>query len=309
VTHRCRAALLAAAVAAAGAGCADDASTARPEATPPATAAATSTAATTTTGAPGPAVAPPPTTIERTAAGLGATLQQWRDDEVAGRFQVRVDNATGSDLMVDSIVVEWAGFAAPTRSEPRYLVGDGTRVDLAVALPAARCSDPPSFDEALPPGPPVVVVNGTERVPITDVRHVLDRVHERSCTQQAIAHRATVAFGPDWELVEDGGDPVLRGDLVVAPRSTSSVALRGMNGSVLLSIEPEDGLAPAGDRVPVLVGRGGRCDPHALGDSKQTYVFDLALVVDGTEVDTSIVAEPWLQARMGEVIRARCGIS
>jgi hypothetical protein len=67
--------------------------------------------------------------------------------------------------------------------------------------------------------------------------------------------------------------------LVVTRRDTfDAISVTGVDGSVLLFVNwiaPPPTL-PTDDRqleVPIVVTGAGRCDGHALSDSKKTYVF------------------------------------
>jgi hypothetical protein len=246
--------------------------------------------------------------LARNADGIAATLQQWREDEVKGAFQVKIHNGSNDVLTVDTLRVDWDGFASAASSAPAYRVLAGGRVDLAVPTVAARCSNPPSFHETFPDGPAVAVVNGNYNIPITDSEGVLDRMYASSCRQQAVAARVDLRFGDSWQPTEEDEPPALLGTIVVEPTADSTVAISGISGSVLLSLEPATDLSIVDGALPVIVGREGRCDAHALGESKKTYVFQVSLQVDDEPVNVDIAPTEAVKAQMYDVIARRCGL-
>jgi hypothetical protein len=228
---------------------------------------------------------------------LRAAVAQFREDEV--RDQIRVRLAATAPVRVATLRLEWAGLPELPPTAPRYRLAPGVAVDLPVPLGPAACGDPPRADAPVPPVGPtdvtaVVGVAGRggvvveERVPVSDPDATLARVFARACREQALAALVSAQFGPRWEPSRRDGVPVLAGSMDVQRlAATGPVAVTGIDGSVLLEVvpvSPPPWVMDTGSgalSVPVAVTSTGRCDGHALGESKQTYVFDVLVDVAG----------------------------
>jgi hypothetical protein len=130
----------------------------------------------------------------------------------------------------------------------------------------------------------------------------LARHHETTCRQRAAAEAATISFGPDWE---ETAPAVARGRIVMErAASDTEVAVEQVEGTVIFSL---DVLGGTGSDV-VTLERGqdtaavevevsaARCDPHALIESKKTYLFPMWVRV-GDEPATYAILEPEGEAR------------
>ncbi len=243
------------------------------------------------------------------ADNITASLQQWREDEVKGVFQVKLANTGTSALLVHTLSVEWSGFADAATSTPNYRVAAGDRIDLAVPVVEAQCSNPPRFDERTPTARAVAVVNGDRRFAIIDTNGVLDRMYHTSCSRQAVLARVDLRFDDTWTDATVDGIPVLGGRLIVTPRNGEQVTVTGVHGSVLLTLDPVTDLTIHDGGVAIVLGRGGRCDPHALGESKKPFVFPVTLTIDGVVAGIDLSPDEAGKATMFAEVKRRCGLT
>ncbi len=163
---------------------------------------------------------------------------------------------------------------------------------------------------------------GELRVPITDGLQTLTRLHERDCTRRELERRVHLGFAPAaaWTLLDIGGQPVLRGGLVVTRRAyDGDIVLDGAQGSVVLtpSMTPPATspwlTLPAGvntGEVSVDVTISGRCGGHVLGEVKKPYEFEFFVDVGEGLQAYAIDSEPDLQLRFrDEVFFPGCGVT
>lgn len=247
-----------------------------------------------------PVVEPPdlraPVALSDDLHGLSATLQQYREDEVANRIAVKVTSAADTPIEVITLRLDWPGLE-PGAAEPiDYTLFPRTRVDLRVPLTAAICSDPPQVDETLPDAPIAAVAQtdlGEIVFPVTDPEGVLGRIHPRECRRQAVEQAASFELA-GWTDVS-AAPPTMAATLTLTPGSSGvPVTVEAVHGSVLVNVAAEGlpvTLAPGGDRVEIpITATNNRCDSHALGESKKPYLFQVDLLVGDEPV--SYVVEP-----------------
>jgi hypothetical protein len=249
-------------------------------------------------------------------AELSAGVEQYREDEVAGRLQVRM-LATGSrPVSVSAVAVEWPGL----RTEPADIdteLRPGIAADLPVTLGEAVCGPLPE-SLTTDPGPPpaaeptaIVTADGEERrVLIVDRDGVLGRIWRRDCRRQQIAERVSVRFAEEWTRVEGApGAPSARGQLIVEP-SRGTAAVSELRGTVIAALRTEIPLpAVAPVRLPVTVATNGRCTGHVLGEVKKPFDFAVGLTVDGVEVTAAPVRpDQASQQLLREVVEDGCAL-
>lgn len=267
------------------------------------------------------------TTLAFTAAGLGATLERYREDDVPNRVQIQVNSTAAGPVSVTNLRLVWAGFGELPASPATYTVAPGQVVDLPVQVGPAICSTPPKLTEEVPAepavaagtarfgsGPPVEV-----RIPITDTRGVLSRLYVPACRVEAVRHAVTISFGETWTDTEFDGMPATAATLrLERNQGTDPVVVSEIRGSVLLRFRPEK--PPSGTLValargeskaetPVLLVQSGDCRPHALADSKHTF-FLAAVVHIGTsaEVVIDVFPDAAAQLQLTRMINRSCGV-
>ncbi len=250
------------------------------------------------------------------AGEIHVTLEQYRADEVAHRLEIQVTNRGGSAVHVATARIDWPGLADVAATVVDYAVAPGITVDLAVDYGDAVCSDPPLLAEPLPDAPIVIDVVTAEgetlRWPVDDTRGVLARVHGLDCRRQAVAHLVDVRIGGPWTPIASGD--AVTGELRLTRRqATGPARLAGISGSVLLDVAVAPG-APTtmtGDElvIPVVVTSSGRCEAHALADSKKTFDFQVTIELDGVPASISVAPEPADETTVFGPVEVTCGLT
>ena len=99
------------------------------------------------------------------------------------------------------------------------------------------------------------------------------------------------------------------------PGADGTVSVVDLGGSVLLTLRPRDEgvlplrLGPARDvvRLGVVVGSAHRCDPHARGNSSQTFLLSVYVRLDGAPTQRVIVVpDKTTQGRLLALIDRDC---
>jgi hypothetical protein len=251
---------------------------------------------------------------ERPAPGLLASVTQFRPDEGTRNLHAGITNRGGRPVTVTSATVVWSGFSWSTVRVPAEPVPPGQTAAFVVRYGAPHC--------ATRPGAPYLrtVVDGRRLVlPLTvDIPGLLPRLRAHACGEQRLARTASLRLRLARRTVVRGGAEYLPGTVLLRrrPGTSTPVSVVDLGGSVLFDLVPAgEGalpfrLAPA-DRVrrlPVLVGSAGRCDPHARGNSSQTFLFSTYSRLGGGPVVRSIfVPAPSVQQRLWHLLDRACG--
>lgn len=208
---------------------------------------------------------------------LTVSLEQSRDNENRHLIQVVV-RSDGGPTTVTSLQLRGGGFTTvpPTQRVPE-LVDSGTETAFPTAYGTAVCSGTVA---------PTTVALGTttgrrELTLPTDA--LLPRLRARECALDRLAEAVRLSLAD----LHRSGDTVV-GSLVLQRGSRPDpVRLTSTDGSVIFTLRtgplPVD--LPAGAArasVPVTFD-AARCDPHALIESKRTYVFPLYVSLAGAE--------------------------
>jgi hypothetical protein len=293
---------------------------------PPTEAAGTSTtvAASTDSAPDGPAT----TSVSPTAiAGLTAILEQYREDEILNLLQVKASNRSTSSVDVLDLRLDWAGITGNDPVARGVLVSPGQRVDIPINAGRAVCSDPPGADEQPPPtpaaavghasidgGPPVLI-----SIPITDSGKILPKIFPLSCRDQRVQWAAKVSFGTTWtRTTTSDGAPAVRGTVEMQRNhSTEPITLVRLNGSVLLRLVDLSPSSPAAVldagqdslTVPILIEQSGRCESHALAESKKTYLIVLDVGIgDEPPIGDEVAFDIPSRVVLGKMINDSCGV-
>lgn len=247
----------------------------------------------------GGAPAPAASSVE----GLTATLRRYRQDDVEGRIQIQVTNASGSDVVLDELQLRWPGWSEVPPVAGPTLLSPGRIVDLPIPVGMALCTNGAGFEISVPdPAAAVAVataaVDGGPPQPVTiavrDERGVLEGLYRPACEERALGELAELSFGTGWAGTTSEGRPAVSGVLRIVRHGggARTVVLRQMTGTVLLDVEPA---APAGQggpwavlrggeavvELPVVLRQSGDCRPHALAESKHTFFLKATVEVDG----------------------------
>ena len=255
---------------------------------------------------PTPAAGTSPTDAVPAVEGIEAEAVRLRSDVAAGRrLQVRVTDTGAAPFTVTAVALDAPGFTAlPPRAADTGFT-PGRLIDLPVEYGPVDC--------AVAPGPAAarltVVRPGGEaeelRVPLAG--DTLARLHADECAAQAVLAAVDVAV---TDLA--GAGDTLAGDLVLTRRSgDEEVAVTALGPSVVLEPVLADlpaTLRPAADRLRLPVTfDAGRCDPHALAETKQPFVFPLHLTVgDGPDVHLDLPLDDAHRARLQAFLGRVC---
>lgn len=257
-------------------------------------------------------VAPPSPSPQAPPPELEVELTQNRRDLGTRTIQVKVGNSADGAVAIEQVGVEVDGFE-PTEPRPEdALLPPGIRVDLPVTLGESRCD---GTDESA--GEPVVILRvrpeGAEAQDVEmplEASWALDGLFARECAREAVAEAVDLSFGPTWTL--EG--TALRGTVAVERLdSTEPIAVTGVRGIVLYNTRLLDGpftLEAGADRADVPIElTTARCDGHALGESKQSFVMELWVELgDDPERYTTLEADEPARERWLELSRVGCGL-
>lgn len=209
-----------------------------------------------------------------------------RSRAAAGRGVLEVRLRTTGDAAVEVTRLQLIdGRFAPVPPVPKSTTVRPGEVGIITPIPA---SDP--ICEAGPEGRPEMAVSFLAGGVTVDVvvavgdagNDVLTAIHTEECGRRELLAAADLGFGDDWVTVSPA---TARGTIRLA-RTTASepLVLEQVQGTVILSLRVLDGVGdgpvatlPAGEtatEVGVEVS-AARCDPHALIESKKTYVFPM----------------------------------
>jgi hypothetical protein len=251
------------------------------------------------------------------APAMQAQVQQYREDEVAGRLQLGLTNLTSSPVQVRSVQLQWLGLVTQPPTVVNYTFTPGVRADQAVPLGTAKCTRPtPSFTSAKV----VVVFAATgqrEEVPVIESADVLRRVYATTCQAQYLATQLDAAFGKTWTPVSVAGGPALQGVLRLARKGfkgqISIVDLRGTVVLRLLPTHPTDPMAvmpstAAVVSLPVYM-QPARCDLHALGEVKKPFAFVVGVRLgNSVRMPVHLTPDAATKARLWRLIKTGCGV-
>jgi len=298
-----------------------------PPTTAPATTDAPETTAPATTDAPETTVSVPPATPNE--LGLRAVIDQFREDEILHLLQVRVTNTSDRKIRITSVQLVWPGMTVVAPTTRSDLLSPGQVLDVPISYGVAVCKEtPPGVDE-LPPDAPALAA-ATVRpgdtgpdvgtyIPIADQLHIFNRIYAPSCRDQRVQDAASISFGPTWTEVTEDGKPGLAGTIIVERNhGDKPVALTDMGGSVLLSVHATREssaalvtLEPGTTRreLPIVFVESGNCFPHALAESKKTFILPAQVSLDGEPplvYELIIAVED--RAQFGRMINESCGV-
>ena len=260
--------------------------------------------------------------------GLTAILEQYREDEILNLLQVKASNRSTSSVDVLDLRLDWAGItgndplargrprvARPTGRHPDQRRAGGlqrsTRRRRAAAAAPAVAVGHASIDG----GPPVLI-----SIPITDSGKILpeDLPAELSRSAGAVGRRGVLRHDVDPHHDErrgaGGREARWRCGATTAP---TPITLVRLNGSVLLRLV---GLSPstpaavleAGQdslTVPILIEQSGRCEAHALAESKKTYLIVLDVGIgDEPPIGDEVAFDIPSRVVLGKMINDSCGV-
>lgn len=235
---------------------------------------------TTTTAAVEPEPEPEP------VEGLLATVATNRLFVTRHAFGVGLRNVGETPVSVVSVRLD-SGLYEPaaTGAETVLLQPGGRRFVVPVPYGEPRCGDDAD--------PTYAVVVSTDdgrevRVPaIEEFPGAIPRLHERECFTVGVHDQVDFRLGDEW--AQDG--IAITGELLLEQRHPgTAVAVDDVRGNVIFTVDVDRDDRPilrvdddeSTASIPITVS-ADRCDPHAVAEFKQPYVFQSWIAVGGGE--------------------------
>ncbi len=241
----------------------------------------------------------------RTPNPLVVDPLQYRDDISADRLQLQVTNGLGVQLALATAQLRWEGFnSAETALDA--LIGVGQRVDLPVQLEPARCQisgttigRPPATDDA-----EVVftLIDGATRsADVIDADGTLEALFTSACRSTMVAQQITLEFADVRKSTLDGR-PISIATLRLTRKAAAGSVIVESSGNTIpfmlafpavAANTPLVGLAAEASvsEVPVQFLEG-RCDAHAVAESKQSFRFVMQVRLNEDLVVPFVVEPP-----------------
>ena len=240
-----------------------------------------------------------------TVRPLTADPLQYRDDIATGQMQLQLTNHLEEQLQVAGVQFLWEGFDSELRTLDT-LIGVGQRIDLPVSVRAPRCRIEGTTVLAPPPTDSARVVltlaDGTTRTAeVTDADGTAIAIHHAGCERRMIESQVVIGFD-DVRRDEIDGRPMTVAELTLdRVAATSTVRVVAAGNTIPFTLRFPD--LPAASPVLMELPSGreqssarvrfseGRCDAHAVAETKQPFRFVLQLDL-GDGVDHSYVVQP-----------------
>jgi hypothetical protein len=264
-----------------------------------------------------------------------ATLVQLRPDADTPNADVTLRNDSSRRIVVHGVRISWPGYAErgwqPADRWPvcRYThrtwectgwrsddvpfdAGATHKIDVRLLGPVC--------DEEVTARPSVELLlhdDSTTSAPLDDLgARVLRQIWAWQCERQRLLEAVDIRLS-GWHRVRHAGEPALRGSIAVRRGTTEArVVLFETRGSVLLEFERvrEDDVlmerTQEAGRLPFLVASSGRCDPHSVGQSTQTYTLRLWVSLDdGPPQSLVIHPTPSVRRQMDRLIYQTCDLA
>ncbi|SNR81897.1 hypothetical protein SAMN04488107_0030 [Geodermatophilus saharensis] len=215
-------------------------------------------------------------------AGIEAVAVQLRTDvAIGGQVQVRVTDTGSEPFTVTSVAIDSPGFAPLPDRAVTAAFTPGRTVDLPTPFGGAVCDT-----AAEPAAARLTVVRPDGRTEVLRVPLAaadLTRIHTDACAARAVLAVAGVTVT----------GLALEGEAVTGTLETTrgggdgrAVTLTRLEGNVLYDVEADLPVTLAEGESSAEVGltfTTARCDPHALAETKQPYLFVLGVQVDGED--------------------------
>jgi hypothetical protein len=217
----------------------------------------------------------------RPVPGIEAEIVRLRTDEaIGGQVQVRLTDTGDTPFTVTSVALRSPGFAPEPAKAQTATYAPGRVIDLPVpyGTPVCDAAPVPAAAELTVVGPD----GAGEQVQVPASADVLELIHTQECADLAVLAVVDIAVTG----LHDDGD-ALAGSLTLTRRTgTEPVRATRLIRSVLIAPTAKLPLELAGDdasaAAPVSFTPAS-CDPHVLSETKQPYVFPLAVTVGDDE--------------------------
>ncbi len=240
---------------------------------------------------------------------------------------MQTTNHSPSTVAFSDLRLDWPGLGDEAPLAHSTQLAPGVTFDIRVHQGDAVCGSPPAATGSPPPDEPVAIghasVDGGApqliAVPIEDRRSVLPRVYSMSCQAQRLTWAADVHFGDEWTpSTTADGRPAVVGTLEVRRNeSDATITVTRIDGSVLLRISPVTPadpltvLAPGQQAasIPIVIEQSGNCSPHALAESKKTFIIPVTVGIGEEPAAADVVTfDAPAKAVLNRVINESCGV-
>jgi hypothetical protein len=215
-------------------------------------------------------------------SSLSFAIERDRAFDVVQRFRLSFTN-TGPDSVVITHAELRGDLFEPAGPDDRVTTVPPDRtISMPLRYGTAACADDASH--ALSLG--YEVGGRSLTAALGDASAAILRLHAAACADQSIRDAVDISFGHDWHA--EGADAV--GTNVLDPRRGADVQLVAVSTQIVFVTRVSTPM-PATDDVEV-VATVGRCDAHALTESKKTFTFVLDFTIDGGEPVRTEVRAP-----------------
>jgi hypothetical protein len=204
---------------------------------------------------------------------LSFAIERDRAFDVVGRLRLSYTN-TGDDAVVITHAELRSDLFEPSGPDDRVTtVPAGRTISMPLRYGRAACDEDGSPALSLR----YEVDDRARTAPLGDASAAILRLHAAACADQSIRDAVDISFGDDWHA--EGSDAV--GTIVLDPRGDADVELLSVTTQIVFVTRVATPM-PTSDDVEV-VATVGRCDAHALTESKKTFTFVLDFTIDGGE--------------------------
>lgn len=252
---------------------------------------------------------------------LTATLEQYRTDEPLRQIRTTLSNHETEPVVVETTQLAAPDFEILPPREQDYSLPPGGTIPVGLRSPfgAGICNG--ELRSAARPAEVVVQVRAADgsaadyRYPLADPHDLLAVLLRNDCEDQKIASTLDIRFGDVWEQATTAeGTPAVRTVLKVRLVDTGATAtITGPDSGILFNVHPKAAptltAAEPVSEVPVEL-TNNRCDPHAVAESKQSYIFPLWVAINEAEpISTLIQPEDAGKEALRLLVDAGCGLS
>jgi hypothetical protein len=252
------------------------------------------------------------------ARDLRASVLQLRHEEGTATIHLRLTNTGSKPVEVASVRL---GGPSLTSGEATPVVDEARMIESGQLMTAPGAYEPPRCDAAGQPSMLTVTLASGETLEVpmdADGQQLVDWLVARDCGLARIEESVRIRFLPDWRIRTVAGSRAMVGTLALDRRRNGSRELEvvGVRGSVLLDfalLRPRQsytlrtGVDAA--RLPVALVPAGRCDGHALGQSRQTFLLSVFVQLRG-QAEQRLILSPTLpvQDRVLALVSRACGV-
>jgi hypothetical protein len=246
---------------------------------------------------------------------LTASVLQLRHEEATPTVHLHLVNTGDEPVDVASLRLGGPALSTP-EAEP--VPDDAHVLEPGELLTAPAEHEPP--DCAAPDAPGVLVATLADGTSLevgldADGQQLVDWLVDGICGVQRLEESVRVRFLPRWRPGTVDGRAAMVGTLAIDRRGDGpAVEVLGVRGSVLLDLvmrPPSFTLPVAQDsaRLEVALVPAGRCDGHALSQSRQTFLLSVFAQLAGEHEQRLVLPpRPAVQDRVLAQVRRSCGV-